>query len=208
MTASHAHGCLVAIGLNIQSTVEQFETQHCLVKFDRLVELGRLQLQVADPGEPLSRCGCALAIDARHIDGEIVTRGIGKKQRRGGERMGVFLRPFERDLPIRQHIHHLFDAMLGGGKRIGRCAARGDRLAALFFLQINTDAFAGDIHESMRPKALRFDVKTVAFGDPAAEHLHVKILSDHDIVNRHDEMIQSLHQHDFLRCRTDFDDRL
>ena len=36
---------------------------------------------------------------------------------------------------------------------------------------------------------LGFDVESVALENLAAEHLHVKILRDNDVVNRHDEMI-------------------
>ncbi len=193
MPARHAHGRLVATRLHLPTAAEQLEAQHRLVKFDRIFELGRFQLQVAHAGQASASGRSASAVDARHIDRKIIARGIGEEQRCRGERMAVFLRTLEGNLPIGQHIHHLFDAMLGGGKGVGRRAARRDRLAALFLLQINADALAGDIHERMRPEALRFDVKTVAFGDPAAEHLHVKILGNDDVVNRHDEMIQSLH---------------
>jgi hypothetical protein len=51
----------------------------------------------------------------------------------------------------------------------------------------------------MRSEDLRFDVETDALENRATEYLNVKVFCDNDIVNWHDEMIQSLHQHEFLR---------
>src|SRR6266576_3576205 len=106
--------------------------------------------------------------------------------------MGALDRPVKLDFPILQHANGVLQALRRGGKRISRCALRGDRRAPLFFLRIHADAFSRDGDKRMWSQAPRADSETMALDDFAAKHLRIKIFRDNDVVDRYHEMIEAL----------------
>src|SRR4051812_11748713 len=106
--------------------------------------------------------------------------------------MAILNRPVKLDFPILQHANGVLQALRRGGKRISRCALRGDRRAALFFLQIHTDAFSRDSDKRMRSQAPRADSETMTLDDFAAKNLRIKIFGDNDVVDRYYEMFEAL----------------
>src|SRR5207249_7814027 len=67
----------------------------------------------------------------------------------------------------------VLQALRRGGKRISRCALRRDPRAALFFLQIHTNAFSHDGDKRMRSQAPRADSETMALDDFRSEERRV-----------------------------------
>src|SRR6266850_4415417 len=106
--------------------------------------------------------------------------------------MGILNRPGKLDFPLLQRLDYVLQALRRGCKGISRCALRRDRRAALFFLQIHTDAFFRDGDKRMRSQAPRADSETMTLDDFAAKNLRIKIFSDNDVVDRYHEMIEAL----------------